>query len=124
MKYNVVYGYKCSKDKIIQYNWFISSQLIEKVKEHLRRKTAVSDHIINCNKCINETMTGILKWWLFSLTYIRQNGILKECRNIFETWISEAILVICFNPNLNEQFIKLGNTHTLRISGSTFLYCV
>ena len=56
LKSNVVYEYKCSYDESIQYIG---------VKEHLKGKTAVSDHISNCNICKKEKLTvnnfGILK---------------------------------------------------------------
>ena len=49
LKSNVVYEYKCSYDESIQYIGFTSRPLVERVKEHLKGKTAVSDHISNCN---------------------------------------------------------------------------
>ena len=54
LKSNVVYEYKCSYDKSIQYIGFTSRPLVERVKEHLKGKTAVSDHNSNCNVCKNE----------------------------------------------------------------------
>ena len=45
LKPNVVYEYKCSKEKSIQYIILTTRPLIERVKEHLKGKTAVSDHI-------------------------------------------------------------------------------
>ena len=53
----MVYEYKCSKDKSIQNIGFISRPLVERVKEHLKSKTAISDHISNCNICRNERIT-------------------------------------------------------------------
>ena len=79
LKSNVVYEYKCSYDKSIQYIGF-TSRLLERIKEHLKGKTAVSDHISNCNVCKNEKTT------------VNNFGILKECRNKFEILISEALL--------------------------------
>ena len=65
LKSNVVYEYKCSYDKSIQYIGFTSRSLVERIKEHLKGKTSVSDHISNCNVCKNEKITannfGILK---------------------------------------------------------------
>ena len=56
LKSNVVYDNKCSKDENIQYIRFASRPLIERAKEHLGGRTAVSDHIINCNNCKNEKL--------------------------------------------------------------------
>ena len=99
----MVYEYKCSYDKSIQYIGFTSRPLVERIKEHLKGKTAVSDHISNCNVCKNEKIT------------VNNFGILKECRNKFETLISEALLIKRYNPILNKQLTKPGITHTLRI---------
>ena len=46
---------------------FTSRPLVEKVKEHLKVKVAVSNHISNCNICKNEIIT------------VNNFGILKEC---------------------------------------------
>ena len=77
----MVYKYKCYKDKSIQYIGFTSRKLVKRVKEHLKLKTAVSDHIRNYNNCKNERITVI------------NFGILKECKNKFETLISQAVLI-------------------------------
>ena len=53
LKSNVVYEYKCYKNKSIQYIGFTSRPLIEIVKEYLKGKSAISDHISNCNNCKN-----------------------------------------------------------------------
>ena len=103
LKSNVVYECKCSKDKSIKYNGFTSRPLVERVKEHLKGKTAVSDHISNCNICKNERIT------------VNNFGILKECRNKLETLISKAILIRCYNLILKKQLTKPGITHTLRV---------
>ena len=103
LKANVVYEFKCSYDKSIQYIGFTSRPLIERVKEHLKGKTAVSDHISNCDVCKNERIS------------VDNFGILRECTSKFETLINEAILIKRYNPILNKQLTKPGITHTLRI---------
>ena len=55
---------------------YTSRSLIERAKEHLRGKTAVSVHIINCNKCKNEKLN------------VNNFEVLKECKNKIETLIS------------------------------------
>ena len=57
----------------MEYIWFTSRPLVERVKEHLKGKTAVSDHISNCNTCKNKKLT------------VNNFGILKKCKNKFET---------------------------------------
>ena len=99
----MVYEYKCSNNKSIEHIGFTSRPLIERVKEHLKGKTAVFDHISNCFVCKNERIT------------VNNFGILKECRNKLKTLISEAILIQHYNPILNKQLTKPGITHTLRI---------
>ena len=51
------YEYKCSHDKSILYIELRLRPPVEKVKEHLKGKTAVSDHISNCNVLKNEKET-------------------------------------------------------------------
>ena len=99
----MVYEYKWLYDESLQYIGFPSRSLIERVKEHLKGKTAVSDNVSNCNVCKIERIT------------VKNFGILKECRNKFETLISEAILIKRYNPILNKQLTKPGITHTLRM---------
>ena len=70
MKSNVVYKYKSSKDESIQYVGFTSRPLIKKQK-HLRGRTAVSDHIINCKNCKKEKLT-VYNFKMF-----------KQCKNKF-----------------------------------------
>ena len=77
--------------------------LVERAKENSRGKTAVSDHISNCNVCKNEKTT------------VNSFGILKKCKDKLETLISEALLIKHYNPTLNKQLIKPGVTHTLKI---------
>ena len=103
LKSNVVYEYKCSYDESIQYIGFTSRPLVERVKEHLKGNKAVSDHISNCDICRNKNIT------------VNNFGILKKCRNKFETMISEALLIKRYNLALNKQLTKPGITHTLRI---------
>ena len=54
---SMFYKYKCSYDESIQYIGFTSRPLVERVKEHLKGNTAVSDHISNCNICKNKNIT-------------------------------------------------------------------
>ena len=58
LKSNMVYEYKCSYDKSIQYFRFTLRTLVKRIKEHLKGKTAVSDHITNCNICKVEKITS------------------------------------------------------------------
>ena len=51
------YEYKCSHDKSILYIELTLRPPVEKVKEHLKVKVAVSNHISNCNICKNEIIT-------------------------------------------------------------------
>ena len=53
----MVYEYKGSKDNSIQYTKFTLRPLLERVKEHLKGKTAVSDHNSNYKIYKNESRT-------------------------------------------------------------------
>ena len=106
----MVYEYKYFNSNSIKYIRLTWRPLIERVKEHLKGKTAVSDHISNCKVCKNERLT------------VNNFDILKECRNKFETPINEAILIKRYNPILNKQLTKPGTTHTLRIFYKLYIY--
>ena len=58
LKSNVVYEHKCSMDESIQYIGITTRPLKERVKEHLRGRTAVLDHIIYCDNCKNEKLSA------------------------------------------------------------------
>ena len=103
LKLKLFYEYKCSYDESIKYIGFTSRPLVEKVKKHLKGNTAISDNTSNCNICKNKNIT------------VNNFGILKKCRNKFETMISENLLIKRYNLILNKQLTKPGITHTLRI---------
>ena len=65
-----------------------SRPLIERAKEHLSGRTAVSDYIINWNNCKNKNL---------SINHFENS---KESKNKIETLISQAILIKRYNPTL------------------------
>ena len=78
----------------IQCIGFTSRPLIEKVKEHLLGRTAVSDHIVNCNDCKNEKLSA------------NNFKILKQCKK----YIRQVIFTCkrsnfdkCYSPILNNN---------------------
>ena len=84
----------CSKDESIKHIGFTSRPLIERVKNHFKGKTAVSDQISNCNVWKNEKIT------------VNNLGSLKECRNKLKSLISKAILIQHYSPILNWKLNK------------------
>ena len=110
LKSNVVNDYKCSKDKSIKCIEYTSRPQIERVKEYLKGKSVVSDHIYNFNICKNERTT------------VNNFSILKECTNKLEALISEAILIKRYYPILKKQLTKPGITHKLIIFDKLNLY--
>ena len=99
----VVYGFTCPRDSEIRYIGYTNRNLIERVREHLRGGTAVSDHISECDDCRSKGVTAG--------NFI----ILKQCRKRFDTSIYEALLIKRHNPVLNRQLVKPGKTYKLKI---------
>jgi len=81
--------------------------LITRVKEHLNlranTKTAINDHILDCNKCCN------FKYDLSSFK------VLKTCRNVYETKIHEALLIKKHSTPLNKQLYANVSSYLLAI---------
>ena len=99
----VVYQFSCPSDSGADYIGYTSRTLGERVKEHCRGGTAVSDHIGSCNKCRNEKIG------------INNFKVLKKCRTKFETMIFEAFYIKRKNPKLNHQLVKPGISYTLTV---------
>jgi hypothetical protein len=99
----VVYRFKCRKDPAIQYIGYTNRHLKERVSEHLRGGTRVSDHIASCWSCRNTKITT------------EDFDILKKCRNRWDTSVYEALLIKRHNPVLNIQLVKPGYSHKLTI---------
>ena len=67
---NVVYKYTCSRDVNVTYVGYSARHLITRAKEHISdcksNKTAIENHILNCNSCLDEN----LKFQLDRLAYV------------------------------------------------------
>ena len=100
---HVVYSFKCRSDPDIQYIGYTNRMLKERVTEHIRGGTRVSDHIASCLTCRSTKIT------------IADFAILKKCRNWMDTAVYEALLIKKYNPSLNIQLVKPGYTHNLLI---------
>ena len=100
---NVVYSFHCLRDSEIQYIGYTNRTLKERMDEHLRGGTRISDHIAQCSDCNSK---GV-KYDDFT--------VLKKCRSKWDTAVYEAILIKRFNPVLNVQLVKPGYTHHLRV---------
>ena len=99
----VVYGFICPSDSEIHYVGYTNRNLIERIKEHLRGGTSVSDHISSCDVCQSQGVTT------------ENFKILKHCRQKVDTSIYEALLIKRHNPVLNRQLVKPGKTYKLKI---------
>ena len=100
---NVVYRFTCPSDSETQYIGYTNRSLRERVSEHLKGGTAVSDHISICKSCGDKGVT------------ISNFEILRKCRNKCETPIYEAIMIRKHNPALNRQLVKPGWQHRLMV---------
>ena len=102
----IVYEFSCRGDPDTKYIGFTNRTLHERVKEHVRGGTAVSDHIANCKECDQKGVT------------INDFKILKRCRNKYDTSKYEALYIKEKDPALNRQLIKPGGKqYTLAVFG-------
>ena len=99
----VVYQYTCSSDSNVNYIGFTNRSLGERVKEHLRGGTAISDHISSCEDCLKQKIT------------IENFKILKKCQTNVEAMIYEAIFIKRKKPSLNHQLTKPRITFFLAV---------
>ena len=101
----VVYKFSCSSDSKIQYIGHTNRTLKERINEHLKGNTAISDHITICKTC-NEKGVSINNF-----------EVIKRCQNWGDTPVYEAIFIKRENPVLNRQLtnVKQYHTFTLRV---------
>ena len=99
----VVYSFKCRNDPAIQYIGYTNRHLKDRVSEHRRGGTRISDHIGSCRSCRNTRLTT------------EDFEILKQCRNWLDTSVYEALYIKRYNPVLNIQLVKPGYSHKLTI---------
>ena len=99
----VVYQFTCPSDSEVKYIGYTNRSLGERVKDHLRGGTAISDHIDSCKHCRTIRIT------------IDNFKVLKKCRTNLETMIFEAIFIKRNNPSLNHQLIKPGRSYFLAV---------
>ena len=92
----VVYQFTCRGDPDIKYIGHTTRTLKERVSEHLRGGTSVSDHIGQCNDCLNQGVT------------LSDFQVLTTCRYKSDTSIFEALFIKEKDPVLNRQLIKPG----------------
>ena len=100
----VVYQFTCRGDPNITYIGQTTRTLKERVDEHLRGGSAVSDHIGHCSDCQREGVT------------IDDFSIIKKCRKKADPPIYEALIIKDLDPSLNRQLIKPGGKQlTLKV---------
>ena len=105
---NVVYRFTCSCDTSKSYIGMTSRHLITRVREHLElgdlhTKSAIKDHIYNCNSCASSNLS------------INSFCILRQCNNDYDAKIHEALLIKRFKPELNKQLYANGTSFLLNI---------
>ena len=99
----VVYKFTCSSDSNTEYIGYMTRSLSERVQEHVRGGTAISDHITVCDSC-NTNGVGIKNF-----------KVIKRCRNAYDTSVYEAMLIKRQNPALNRQLVKPRKGFTLQV---------
>ena len=99
----VVYKFCCSSDSKIQYIGHTNRTLRERVSEHLKGKTAVSDHIAVCKNCSDNGVS------------IDNFEVIKRCRNWGDTPVYEAMFIQRQNPILNRQLTNVTQYHTFTL---------
>ena len=100
----VVYQFTCRGDPDVRYIGQTIRTLKERVREHLRGGTTVSDHIGQCHACQHQGVT------------INEFKVLKKCRKKKDPPIYEALMIKDTDPSLNRQLVKPGGKQiTLKV---------
>ena len=105
---NVLYKYTCSRDVNVTYVGYSARHLITRAKELndcKSNKSAVKNHILNCNSCLDENPK-------FQLDRF---SIMRKCNSTYEAKIHEALLIEKQNPTINEQMYGNGTSFLLSV---------
>ena len=101
MKSCIVYKYKCQVDPESLYIGKSKRRLHQRVSEHQKTNTAITNHIEHCDDCRNNFFNN------FEIEYIG--------RSEFEINVVEALKILEQNPKLNKQIANNGNAYFLKI---------
>ena len=99
----VVYQFTCRGDPNIKYIGQTMRTLKERVNEHLRGGSAITDHIGQCRDCQNQGVT------------MEDFIVLQKCRKKTDPPIYEALIIKDLDPSLNRQLVKPGKQLTLKV---------
>ena len=107
LKARVVYLYKCLNDSDTSYIGKTKRHMVTRAKEHFAtkesNKSEILKHICHCNDCKRSDLT------------IKNFVILKQCKDDYSARISEALLIKQFQPKINKQKLKRGDSYLLRV---------
>ena len=102
---NVVYKFSCLRDADRSYIGQTKRHLVTRVNEHvaLSSKTEIRSHIKNCPICYNKKFDT------------NNFQIISQCKNSFNTRVSEALCIRKFRPKLNKQLMTKGTSYFLKV---------
>ena len=103
---NVVYKFSCLRDAGHSYIGQTKRHLMTRVHEHVAlssSKSEIKTHIKNCPVCFNKKLD------------VNNFQILKQCKNSFNTRISEALCIRQFRPKMNKQLLTKGTSYFLKV---------
>ena len=104
----IVYCFSCPREADLIYIGKSAMHLVTRVKKHwalnsTTRKSAVKEHILDCNNCVK--YDDILKPY----------SILRKCTSDYDTKIHEALLIKKYKPKLKRQLYGNGSSFLLKI---------
>ena len=107
MKANVVYKFSCLCDTGLYYIGQTKRHLAVRAKDHITPKvnsnSEIQKHIFDCNGCKRASLS------------VDHFSILKQCVGVYDTRISEALLIKELAPKLNKQQFRKGESYLLRV---------
>ena len=100
MKASLVYKFRCRVDPETTYVGMTKRRLHQRMNEHVKRHTAISQHVNNCANCTvdNESFE-----------------ILYTGRSNFEIQVVEALFITMYNPYLNRTLGYKGSSYFLNV---------
>ena len=103
LRSSVVYKFQCLSDSNCSYIGKTKRYLMKRVTEHKKAKSAIRNHLTNCNLCnTNEN-------------FLNQFSVIDKANSDFDLQILEAIHIINDRPTLNKQLANNGTSYILSI---------
>lgn len=105
---NVVYKFSCLRDADCSYIGQTKRHLVIRANEHVvlsrsKPESEIKNHLYKCDACHQNKLD------------CSSFEILKQCKNRYDTVISEALLIKRLRPKLNKKLVTKGTSYYLKV---------